>query len=138
MTMKTYKGSCHCGAVRFEADIDFSEGTMRCNCSICWKARTWFVVVPPESARVLSGADAMTDYQWKAPSRSRSALHFRFCKTCGVRTVGLGDLGEAGKFCFVSIASLDDVDPDEITVGPIRYVDGRHDRMETPNDTRFM
>jgi hypothetical protein len=42
MSVETYQGSCHCGAIRFEADLDLAEGSNRCKCSYCAKARAWF------------------------------------------------------------------------------------------------
>jgi hypothetical protein len=139
MAMKTYSGSCHCGAVRFQADIDFSEGASRCNCSFCTKARAWFVVVPPDRARLIAGAEAQAHYQWAPPGR-HPFLQYHFCKTCGIRTFGRGgDESQEGAFCFVNVAALDDVDPDELAAAPIRYVDGRNDRYDqAPKDTRLM
>ncbi len=77
---KTYAGSCHCGAVRFEADIDLAEETSRCNCSICTKARFWKVIVMPDAFRLLSGEDLLAEYRFG----SRSIRH-RFCRGCGIK-----------------------------------------------------
>jgi hypothetical protein len=45
---KTYHGACHCGAVTFEAAIEFEKRTTRCNCTICTKSRFWFAIVQPD------------------------------------------------------------------------------------------
>jgi hypothetical protein len=34
MTKTTHRGSCHCGAVRFDCELDLAEGTSKCNCSM--------------------------------------------------------------------------------------------------------
>jgi hypothetical protein len=139
MTSKTYSGSCHCGAVSFTADIDLGKGTMRCNCSICAKARAWFAIVGAEHFHLIKGADAMADYQWTPPGKPAPNLHYRFCKTCGVRTFAQGERPAAGGvFYAVAIPTLADVDPDALAKS-IKYIDGRHDHFDkAPEDTRLM
>jgi hypothetical protein len=138
MAMKKYSGGCHCGAVRFEAELDLAAGTNRCNCSICTKARAWFVFVKAPRFRELSGANAQTEYQWIPPGKPAPFLHYYFCRTCGIRSFGYGEHESfGGRFYFVSIAALEGVDSEELAAAPIRYVDGRHDRFsEAPTDTR--
>ena len=58
MTLKIHSGSCHCGAVRFEAEIDIAQGTVKCNCSSCVKARSWLTIVPASRYRLTSGAES--------------------------------------------------------------------------------
>jgi len=78
MSLKHVTGSCHCGAVRYEAELDLSKGTIRCNCSICTKARAWFTFVNDEHFHLLADEDNMSVYQWTSPGKPGSFLTYRF------------------------------------------------------------
>jgi len=126
---KTYPGSCHCGAVRFECDLDLSAGTMRCNCGFCGKARFWFAFVKASELRLLQGSEALSDYQYTPPAMAAPFLHFEFCSRCGFRpfTRG-GSLPQfGGEFYAVNVACLEGLSEDERAAIPVRYADGRND-----------
>ena len=133
--IKTYHGSCHCGAVRYEADIDLDARTGKCNCSICTKRRAWGVSVKPDAFRLLSGADNLIDYQFGTMS-----VHHRFCRTCGVASYSDGYVEQiGGAFVAISVNCLDDADPTELAEAPVRYSNGRDNLWwEAPAETRHL
>ncbi|PTL85137.1 GFA family protein [Vitiosangium sp. GDMCC 1.1324] len=125
---RNYQGSCHCGAVRFECELDLAQGTSRCNCSICAKTRFWKAIVKAGEFRLLSGADALSDYQFGSHS-----IHHLFCRRCGVKPFGRGYLDAlGGVFYAVNVMCLDDAPVEELAQAPVRYEDGRHDHWESP------
>jgi hypothetical protein len=132
---KTYSGSCHCGAVRYNADIDLSEETFKCNCSKCTKSRNWLAVVKPDAFRLSAGESALTDYRF-----GKKTSHHLFCKHCGVSSFLWGDdknLG--GKFYAVNLACIDNATANELINAPVTYVDGQHDNYkEAPAEVQHL
>jgi hypothetical protein len=124
--LKTYRGSCHCGAVTFEADLDLAQNSYRCNCSICRRTRFWPAIARPEHFRLLSGEAELTEYRFN----TRKNQHL-FCRHCGVRCFGIGNETPIGRMYGINLGCLVDVSDEELAKVPIIYVDGLHDRWQS-------
>jgi hypothetical protein len=79
--LRTWRGGCHCGAVRFEVDADIggSDTVVSCNCSVCTMKGILHLIVPPARFRLLAGGDALSTYTFG----THTARH-TFCRTCGI------------------------------------------------------
>src|SRR5579859_2700135 len=115
MGYRRYHGSCHCQAVRYEAEFDLSAGSNRCNCSLCSKARAWFLFVRGDKFTLLAGEDMLSSYQWVPPGRTESGLTYRFCSRCGIRLYATGDHPQfGGRFYALHVPTLNNVDWEDL------------------------
>lgn len=147
---ETYSGSCHCGAIRFEARLDLAPAgarsqperpgvwwttTFRCNCSYCSKTRYWKAFVPAADFKWSSGREVSANYQFGGQE-----IDHYFCTKCGTQTFMRSTLEQlGGEFYCVNVACLDRVDEQVLAAAPIAYEDGRNDRWNhAPAETRYM
>ena len=124
MTSRTFEGSCHCGAVRFEVDTDLDHVRV-CDCSVCRKRGALIHRVEQDRFRLLTPIEDLTLYQW----HTRTAEDY-FCPKCGILSfrrprVRTTEETAQGMPPFsgwaVNVRCLDGVDLDLI---PVRRVHG--------------
>lgn len=76
------KGGCHCGAVRFTAQLpDPPIPALDCKCSICRMTGYLHVIVALADFGLLSGRDELTSYRF-----GTGAAQHLFCRICGVKS----------------------------------------------------
>lgn len=115
---KTYKGSCHCGAVKFSYEGEEIAKGLRCTCSICSRkgAMMSTQVISLESLTIQSDDDALGLYQFG----EKTAKH-HFCRQCGIYT-----FHETARFpgkYRVNLGCLEEVDTFAL---PFDVFDGKH------------
>lgn len=79
--MVMHKGSCHCGAVRFEVDAPADLSLIECNCSICSRSGYLHLIVPQSKFHLVCGEGNLSTYTFD----THEAKHL-FCKTCGIKS----------------------------------------------------
>ncbi len=104
-------GGCHCGAVRFEADLPDAITVEDCNCSICAMSGNIHVIVPASRFRLLKGRDELATYTFNT-----GAARHLFCKTCGVKAFYVPRSNPDG--FAVTYRCLDDWRELDVTIDP--------------------
>jgi hypothetical protein len=115
MADATYRGSCQCGAVRIEAELDL-DGAITCNCSRCRRLGVVYAFAPEARFRLVTGEGATTEYLF-----NKHAIAHRFCATCGIEVYAMGALPDGTRMAAVNANCLDGVEPRALSP---RHVDG--------------
>ncbi len=103
MSEQHYSGSCQCGAVTFEADLD---STITCNCSRCQRLGSVLTFVPRNKLVVKSGLDKLTEYTF-----NKHIIKHQFCKVCGIEPFAFAVDPQGNPAAAVNVNSLDGVEP---------------------------
>lgn len=75
-------GGCHCGLVRFEADVpDGPVEVHDCDCSICAMTGYLHLLVPETDFRLLEGRNETITYRF-----GTGAARHIFCAQCGIKS----------------------------------------------------
>jgi hypothetical protein len=111
----SYRGSCHCGRVRFEVQGEF-DTAMECNCSHCSRKGYLLWFVPRPDFALESPADALSTYTF-----NKHAIRHHFCPNCGCAPFGFG-ASKGVEMAAINVRCLEGV---ELASVKRKFVDGR-------------
>jgi hypothetical protein len=101
---KLYKGSCHCGKVRYEVTTDLAQ-VIECNCSLCSRAGYMLTFVPADQFKLVSGENDLKDYRF-----NKHAIAHLFCTSCGVRSFAKGKMPNGQETRAINVRCLEGLD----------------------------
>ena len=122
-------GACHCGAVRFTAELPLGlASARRCTCSICRMRGAVAVTSTHQGFKILQGADKLATYRFN----TMTAEH-HFCSVCGIythhkRRSNPNQLG-------VNVACLEGVSPFDFA--EVVVYDGQRHPADNPTHTTY-
>lgn len=113
-----YRGSCHCGNVKFEVELDGKiDSALACNCSMCQRKGALMTFFARDRLKLLTPDDAMGSYEF-----NKHVIHHRFCKTCGIAPYSEGKGPDGSDMASLNINCLEDYDVASL---PVQHYDGR-------------
>lgn len=121
----TLKGACHCGAVRFIAELPHGlASARRCTCSLCRMRGAVAVTGSINGFRIVEGADKLSTYRFN----TMTAEH-HFCAVCGIYTHHRrrSDPNQLG----VNVACLEGASPFDFREVPV--LDGERHPADDPD-----
>ena len=111
-----YRGSCHCGNVKFEVEGEVDSG-LACNCSMCSRRGSLLWFVPRDRLRLLTPESNAATYTF-----NKHVIKHRFCPKCGIHTHGEGNDPKGNPTAAVNMRCVEGIDLATISV---KTFDGR-------------
>ena len=107
-----YKGSCHCGGIKFEVEGDLRE-VIECNCSICSRKGSLLGFVPQEKLKMLTPKERMSTYTF-----NKHVIKHHFCPTCGIHPLAEAKDKSGKPMAAINVRCLEGVDLGSFKVKP--------------------
>ncbi|PSR80658.1 glutathione-dependent formaldehyde-activating enzyme [Coniella lustricola] len=105
MTVKIYRGSCHCAKFVYEVNLPEIKSYDECNCSICFKkGYAWVFPKDDSHLRFVKGAkEDLTVYSF-----GKSDFSHLFCSHCGTPVMGTNPTADPS--LYLNARTIQDLD----------------------------